>query len=1010
MEGKNTHTDKEPWIPEGAPIKIAIALAQLKRSILPISQKKDPPIKWKKYQSERPSFLEIKQWQADYLPVMWAQITGSISGIITLDFDGETGQATMEKLGLNPHRRTGSGGFHVDFNHPGWHVKTENNKSSAKRAWAQAYPGLDIRGDGGYAIIAGSNTSGPYTWLRDPSDLESLDVLPTDLREMLGLLHPPVKEEKPTSLPKKSSKKKDIALTENIADIALEKYLGEASFRGRDNACFDLACQLRDNGYSRLEAENYCIQFSNRTHTTDQKGNNDPFTNFHAKEKVDSAYSYPARDPWEKQEPVVNEPTKKEEANTSPLKSGDPLYTKSGASMTWLSPKEGPVPLSNFSAEILADVITDDGAEQVRSYEIQAAIEGRRPVTFSVLAKDYAKCDWVDEHLGARAIITTGRSMTSHLANAIKTCSDPREDKNFAHTGWRNIDGVMSFLHAGGQISQPSQVVPTTKSDLTKFSFLDKSAPEASLESMSKSNSQNSQNSQVDKHSSVKLIGTLSSYVLPEPSSSSQQAIRASLKYMDLASDRITAPLYTALWRSVLGDIDFGMHITGASGLGKTALVALIQQHLGSSMHAKNLPGSWVSTDNSLEMLLFQAKDTIVTVDDFKPVGSKNDQDRLHAKADRVFRQIGNRSARGRLDGNLQQRAERRSRCLLISTGEDVPRGQSLKSRGVLITMDEKITAGAAKVALDLAQADASSGVYAQCMSNYLLWLAPRIEAIQEQMTTLVSIERDQLAVADHARTNTNAANLIVGMKYFLQFAYESGAISKSEALWYLDRVKAALELTADEATQENKQEKPSEQWRRLLVAALASKKAYLEDKDDNLSAQSGNECVGWIEGDDIFFFPVVAYKVAKGMGSSTGDEITTLEPTLRKFLHADGLLATTDLDTKRKTIAIRKSFGKIQQSVLHIKVATFYDSPYPVGVDLTDYVDYIVPDAAPEEAPVPSQEVDCKVQDLTKLVDYDLTKSKSNGKGHHEAIGEYEKCPVPDQREGGWMQGDKLF
>jgi hypothetical protein len=164
-------------------------------------------------------------------------------------------------------------------------------------------------------------------------------------------------------------------------------------------------------------------------------------------------------------------------------------------------------------------------------------------------------------------------------------------------------------------------------------------------------------------------------------------------------------------------------------------------------MDARKLPGSWESTENSLEMLLFQAKDTVMVVDDFKPKGSKVDQDRQHMKADRIFRQVGNGSSRARLNSNLEQRAERRPRCLLISTGEDVPRGQSLKSRAVVLTMNERLTTGEAAKKLSEAQRDARAGLYATAMAHYIEWLAPQIETIQAQLPDLVAEERDRLSI-----------------------------------------------------------------------------------------------------------------------------------------------------------------------------------------------------------------------------------------------------------------------
>src|SRR5712672_1197122 len=259
--------------------------AKFQRSVIPVGIDKLPLVKWKPFQSKRADKSQIEEWQRQFRPTIWGQVTGDISGIVTLDFDGDLGKETLQKSGLNPHRKTGKG-YHADFNHPGWHVKTENNKSSAKRAWAQAYPGLDIRGDGGYSAIAGRNEKGPYEWLRDSGDLNSLDILPADLREWLGLLYPP---------------------NSDVATRALEKYLAEAGYMGRDNACFDLACQLRDNDYTQAEAEDYCTQFSQRTHATNQKGDIEPFTESDARAKVASAYSYAKREPWSTSGPLFAE-------------------------------------------------------------------------------------------------------------------------------------------------------------------------------------------------------------------------------------------------------------------------------------------------------------------------------------------------------------------------------------------------------------------------------------------------------------------------------------------------------------------------------------------------------------------------------------------------------------------------------------------------------------------------------------------------------------------------------
>jgi len=109
-------------------------------------------------------------------------VTGDISGIVILDFDGFKGLHLLTELGLEPHLMTGSGGAHVYFAHPGYAVKTLNGKSTP--GLARLFPGLDIRGDGGYAVFCGRNTDGPYTWLREP-DLYDFNLLPNALQQLI---------------------------------------------------------------------------------------------------------------------------------------------------------------------------------------------------------------------------------------------------------------------------------------------------------------------------------------------------------------------------------------------------------------------------------------------------------------------------------------------------------------------------------------------------------------------------------------------------------------------------------------------------------------------------------------------------------------------------------------------------------------------------------------------------------------------------------------------------------
>lgn len=97
---------------------------------------------------------------------------GRRSGIVVLDVDAKNGgyeslaalQEVQGRLPDTPIARTGGGGEHIFFAHPGVEVR-----NSAGRLG----PGLDVRGDGGYVVGAGSvhPNGSPYEWIFSPDDV-----------------------------------------------------------------------------------------------------------------------------------------------------------------------------------------------------------------------------------------------------------------------------------------------------------------------------------------------------------------------------------------------------------------------------------------------------------------------------------------------------------------------------------------------------------------------------------------------------------------------------------------------------------------------------------------------------------------------------------------------------------------------------------------------------------------------------------------------------------------------
>lgn len=245
-------------------LKAALDYASHGWSVIPLQARdKRPAIKsWRDYQKERADEKQIRKWWKQYPQANVGVITGSVSGIIVLDVDGEEGQASLKNLakGLLPTPVTNTGnGNHYIFKHPGREI----------RNFASREPGLDLRGDGGYIVAPPSiHPSGrQYEWALNPDDTPPADM-PDWLLELT--------EKKPTATG---------GTTERLDPSSILQGVPEGE---RDWTLFRYASRLRAKGYDRSEAETLVLQAAANC--------TPPFPEDEALKKVESAWRYDAGD------------------------------------------------------------------------------------------------------------------------------------------------------------------------------------------------------------------------------------------------------------------------------------------------------------------------------------------------------------------------------------------------------------------------------------------------------------------------------------------------------------------------------------------------------------------------------------------------------------------------------------------------------------------------------------------------------------------------------------------
>ena len=127
-------------------------------SIIPIKPGgKLPMIEWRDYQTRQPTKAEVEGWWRKWPLANIAVITGRISGIVVVDIDLKAG-GSLEGQDPSMLMANTPGGHHLYYSYP----DIPDDQGVRNRAKG----GVDIRADGGYAILSPSKREDgrSYTW------------------------------------------------------------------------------------------------------------------------------------------------------------------------------------------------------------------------------------------------------------------------------------------------------------------------------------------------------------------------------------------------------------------------------------------------------------------------------------------------------------------------------------------------------------------------------------------------------------------------------------------------------------------------------------------------------------------------------------------------------------------------------------------------------------------------------------------------------------------------------
>jgi hypothetical protein len=329
--------------------------------------------------------------------------------------------------------------------------------------------------------------------------------------------------------------------------------------------------------------------------------------------------------------------------------------------------------------------------------------------------------------------------------------------------------------------------------------------------------------------------------------------------------------------------------------------------------------------------MAFHAKDALLVVDDFAPTGLQGDRE-LHSVAERLFRSVGNQQARSRVSNGAHLSTSQLPRALVLATGEDVPKGQSIRARLLII----EVAPGDVNCAtLTECQNAAGQGQYAASMGAFLVWTANRHDRVQRRFREQAQEIRNQgRGRAIHARLPAASAELQASFEMFLAFARESGVIGKGDQEGLAHRCELALnELIARQAKY-HQASNPASRFLNLLRAALSCGRAHVSDREGKVPAEPGawgwsrksasrvwvpqGARIGWLDGTNLYLEPSCSYTVGQQMAGN--ERLPVSEQTLRHRLRKHNLLASVDMG--RQMLLIRRMLEGCPRQVLHLRAS----------------------------------------------------------------------------------------
>ncbi|MDO9160893.1 MAG: cell wall-binding protein [Methylococcaceae bacterium] len=587
------------------------------------------------------------------------------------------------------------------------------------------------------------------------------------------------------------------------------------------------------------------------------------------------------------------------------------------------------IPLCDFTCKIVEEITQDNDLQNESFLRIKGIrADGKLLWPVDVPNKSFygSQGGWVNEHWGTTAFLNSGTAKKDNLRAAIELYSKLNGDIPkrviYKFTGWKKISDQWHYLTGSGAITTTG-LIDTVETDLGS--------------------------------------GHMRFYSLPAPLTGEElkRAVTEALALLNIcpAKPHIGSALLAAVVRAPLGEchpIDFVVWLYGLTGSRKSEIAALAMAFYG-GFNSRRFPATWADTITDLKIKAHQSKDAIFSIDDYKPSVSKTEAEKLGKKAEDFLRGTGNQGGKGRRTATLQAIPAAFNRSLTIISGEDMPKGQSLLARSLMIEMART---DVDDIQFSKLQQAAANGLFSGLMSCYIQWLAPRLDQFKHGFPAIVIQRRDKVAkesfTSSHPRAPEIFANLVSGFDLFLDFLRDLELMTTEQCDALLLSVETNLKQVFNEQSAYQVEQDEVQRFLELLKGAFSSGNCHIaerlkkappekcpyfwgwrkdgKDLNNEEIFKPMGDCIGYLNEQtsggpcEVWLVQENAFKIAAQFARNQGDCLLISMSSLWRRMVERGLVIKTETDAKsgKPRSTVKKNVAGVSQRVMVLSADLF--------------------------------------------------------------------------------------